>query len=197
MSCGPQCPGFLGNWARVTEILSSKPKPYLEKWKAKWGVLAERKTAASNAIGTAFHKAIETQKYNGLSLRLNRMTDVFFAWASEHRLVIKESELHVWSEKHRYHGTLDAIGFVDGGPEYILLDYKTSRKIYPEMALQLAAYANAYEEMTGVKLKRGVIVLVSKDKPNHKLTVKEYKLDKLKFREFLQRKKDMEAQIGC
>ncbi len=63
----------------------------------------------------------------------------------------------------------------------------------PDMALQLSAYARAYEEMTGVKLKRGIIVLVSKDKPKHKLTVKEYKLDKLKFREFLQRKKDMEA----
>ena len=160
--------------------------------KIKWGVLAERKTAAANAIGTAFHAAID-----GAVMPLARVRKMWDIWrglgGDLQSFKSIKSELHVWSTLHKYHGTFDAIGTLGISPELILFDWKTSAKIYPGMALQLAAYANAYEEMTGVKLKRGIIVLVSKDKPDHKLIVKEYKLDKLKFREFLQRKKEMEA----
>jgi hypothetical protein len=42
---------------------------------------------------------------------------------------------------HGYAGTLDAIVRIAG--ETWLLDYKTSKGVYPETALQLAAYANA------------------------------------------------------
>jgi CRISPR/Cas system-associated exonuclease Cas4 (RecB family) len=52
------------------------------------------------------------------------------------------------------------------------------------MALQLSAYAEAYNEMYGTKIKTGLIVHVDKYHP-HKLTVKEFKLGKRVFKKFL------------
>ncbi len=53
----------------------------------------------------------------------------------------------VISRRHRYMGTFDLIATLErwpGGPARVLLDVKTSRSgIYPEVALQLAAYRHA------------------------------------------------------
>jgi hypothetical protein len=51
------------------------------------------------------------------------------------------AEEMVISVRDRYAGTLDAIARIDGITW--LLDYKTSKGVYPETALQLAAYAGA------------------------------------------------------
>ncbi len=66
-----------------------------------------------------------------------------------------------------------------------LVDWKTSSRIYPDMDLQLVAYAQAYKEQTGVELKQGLIVQVSKDKPHFKLTTKVFKLGKRPLNRFL------------
>lgn len=67
----------------------------------------------------------------------------------------------------------------------IVTDWKTSARIYPDMDLQLVAYAQAYKEQTGIELKQGMIVHVSKDKPDFKLTVKVFKLGKRPLKRFL------------
>ena len=55
-----------------------------------------------------------------------------------------ESEAAVWSDTHGFAGTLDAIILVDG--EAIILDYKTGASgIWPDVGIQLNAYANADE----------------------------------------------------
>lgn len=53
----------------------------------------------------------------------------------------KMSEATVYSPRESYAGTLDAIFRV--GARTILCDYKTGKGIYPDVALQLAAYAHA------------------------------------------------------
>ena len=60
-----------------------------------------------------------------------------------------------WSDSYQYAGSFDAImrlrlnerGDLDqhGEPADILVDYKTSKRIYPDVALQLAAYRHADE----------------------------------------------------
>lgn len=67
----------------------------------------------------------------------------------------------------------------------MVIDWKTSSRIYPDMDLQLVAYARAYEEQTGIKIEGGMIVHVSKDKPHFKLTTKIFKLGKRPFNKFL------------
>ena len=51
------------------------------------------------------------------------------------------AEASVFNIKQRYAGTLDAIAIV-GGRRYII-DLKTGKGVYPEVALQLAAYRHA------------------------------------------------------
>lgn len=52
------------------------------------------------------------------------------------------AEATVWSREWGYAGTLDLIADIDGYGR-CLLDWKTSKGIYGEVALQLAAYVNA------------------------------------------------------
>jgi hypothetical protein len=51
------------------------------------------------------------------------------------------SEATVYSPAESYAGTLDAV--VKIGGRTLLVDYKTGKDIYPDVALQLAAYAHA------------------------------------------------------
>lgn len=179
----------------VTTILSGRPKPWLDKWREKWGARAERKTACAKAVGTAFHLAAEAlAKNEGVEELPNRrllgMLRVFDAWVVASGVKIKETELHVVSKEHKYAGTFDAVGTLPGSKRLVLFDWKTSAGIYPDMELQLAAYAQAYKEQTGIEIKKGVIVLVSKAKPDHRLIVKEYKLGKRPIKAFLKRLED-------
>lgn len=186
---GKPCPS-------VTEILGARPKPWLTAWRDKWGVLAIRKTVCANAVGTAFHSGAErlSKKEDVLypaNRRLAKMLERIEEWLVAEGFIPKHTELHVISRKHWYHGTLDAIGtIIRYGNTLVLIDYKSSSGIYPEMAEQLAAYAQAYFEETGIKITRGIIVHVSKDKPHHKLTMKEYKLGKRVLNKFLKRLKE-------
>jgi CRISPR/Cas system-associated exonuclease Cas4 (RecB family) len=171
----------------VTTIMSAQPKPWLQAWRDKWGILAERKMKAASNVGTEFHKCVdeylESGVYNAKSRRLEGMMESFMDWSGCIDGIIDSTELKVISKIHKYSGTLDAVGRIGG--KRVVIDWKTSSKIYPEMALQLAAYAQAYKEQTGVEIKEGLIVHVSKDKPHHKLTTKSFKLGKRVFKQFL------------
>jgi hypothetical protein len=65
----------------------------------------------------------------------------FDAFVAEQRPGWLASEQTVYSCRYGYAGTLDAIATLHG--RVVLLDAKTGRGVYPEVALQLAAYAHA------------------------------------------------------
>lgn len=188
----------------VTTVMGAEPKPWLQAWYEKWGLLAYRKTRLASAIGTEFHRCVEswldtgtytvtapavwvsdTAGYTATSCipRIEGMMRSFVGWAMSIDGEVHRTELTVVSRVHTYSGTLDAVGTLDGKP--IIFDWKTSSRIYPEMALQLSAYAEAYREETGHAVGRGIIVHVSKDKPHHKVTTKMFKLGKRVFKKFL------------
>lgn len=66
-----------------------------------------------------------------------QMVNVWNEWSSEHDVKPIVSEATVWSDMHGYAGTLDGIWEVDG--VRYLLDVKSSRNIYDEHMMQLAA----------------------------------------------------------
>lgn len=178
----------------VSTITGSEEKPWLTAWRDKWGYLAERKTAVASKIGTEFHRCVEEYLDDGcflvdcnLSLNMQKrvegMVKSFIEWAKTVNGDIHNTELKVISRKYAYSGTLDAVGTFAG--KAMIYDWKTSSRIYPDMDLQLAAYAQAYREQTGIVLKEGLIVHVSKDKPNFKLTTKVFKLGKRPLNRFL------------
>jgi len=73
-------------------------------------------------------------------------------------------------EKEREKGSATAAeGGVSkaGKPRVVVLDWKTSNATYNEYALQIAAYAKAYEEMTGVEVAEAWIVRFDKLKARY------------------------------
>ena len=73
------------------------------------------------------------------------------------------AEQVVYSEEHRYAGTFDGIGSL--GDSLVVLDWKTSNRAYPEMGLQVAAYAKAFTEMHKLPISEAWIIRISKDLP--------------------------------
>jgi hypothetical protein len=62
------------------------------------------------------------------------------------KLEVRHTEVSLASEKHKFGGTLDAIGIVNGSNGLALIDWKTSNSIYPDYLYQLAAYQLLWEE---------------------------------------------------
>ena len=146
------------------------------------------------AVGTAFHDCVEQyldtgtftakmEKYSSCIPRVVGMMESWIDWAVNVDGTIDHTELKVVSKVHKYSGTFDAVGQIDNALR--LIDWKTSSRIYNDFELQLAAYAQAYKEQTGVDVRVGLIVHVSKDKPQFKLTTKEFKLGKRVLAKFL------------
>lgn len=67
----------------------------------------------------------------------------------------------LWSPTYGYVGTADLIAKVNG--ILSVLDWKTSKAIYPEYNLQTAAYSNAYMEEFGSVIQDRYVVNIKKD----------------------------------
>ncbi|MBW2562076.1 MAG: hypothetical protein JRE40_14655 [Deltaproteobacteria bacterium] len=70
----------------------------------------------------------------------------YLAWRDTTALDIIAQEMHLVSSRYRYGGTPDAIGLVDDEDGLCLLDWKTSKDIYPEYLIQCIAYKQLWEE---------------------------------------------------
>jgi len=82
-------------------------------------------------------------------------------WLRDHEIRPVEVERRIYSRRHKYSGTLDKLALVDG--ELSLVDWKTGKDIYPEYWFQTAAYQAAFEEETGEKIRRRIIVRLDKE----------------------------------
>lgn len=91
------------------------------------------------------------------------------------RLKIFCTEKAVFSEKYRFAGSVDAIAMIcdeNGDPDpskVVVIDWKTSKQVYSEYGMQVAAYAKAYEEMTGTQVTHGWVVRFSKEKADYSI----------------------------
>lgn len=109
----------------VTTIMAVAEKPWLKVWRERWGVLAERKMKIASAIGTEFHRCIETwletKRYTvmapdsdgyimpSLIPRIEGMMKSWLMWAESIDGIVHHTELSVISRKYKYSGTLDCI----------------------------------------------------------------------------------------
>jgi hypothetical protein len=73
----------------------------------------------------------------------------FHKWQKEYEFELKETEHTVWSD-YKYAGTLDCVARLKG--KLYVVDFKSSKAIYDDYLMQIAAYKNAYEERTGVMI---------------------------------------------
>lgn len=81
--------------------------------------------------------------------------NAFLQWVEKHDVKFVATERKVYSRIFKYSGTFDLLAYVDG--KLTLVDYKTSKRVYPEYFLQSSAYVWAYEEEQRYLVEKGVI----------------------------------------
>ncbi len=122
---------------------------------------------AAADFGTQAHVLLE-QHIQGLEPEIPpefvQVLDNFTTWRRRERLDIHLAETMVYSAKYRYAGTMDALAY--RGDLLVALDWKTSNGLYPEYALQVAAYAKAMEEMGGKPVSEAWVVRLGKREPD-------------------------------
>jgi len=121
---------------------------------------AEKDAAAD--IGTRMHAWIEDfvmGRAKPVDPSLAKPTEAFLSWFNDHHVVPVLSESAVYSYKG-YAGTLDMVAKVDGF--LTVVDFKSSKGIYPEMIMQLASYHHAHQEMSGDVCPSGIILRLDK-----------------------------------
>jgi hypothetical protein len=155
----------------VTTILSRfKESGALMFWAWKQGTegkdFRETSKAAADA-GTLAHDMVEHDIYgqefdlSGYSEEIKKKAqgafEAYKEWKRQTNLQIAEAEMPLVSKAHGFGGTLDAI--IVGG-QLSLGDWKTSRSIYADYLLQLAAYDILWSEnFPGRKLEGGFHLL--------------------------------------
>ena len=120
----------------------------------------ERQKAAD--IGTAAHDWLESYWHSVVRKTdcpelpeegpVRNCVDAALIWIKDHDMKPILFERPFYSRKYKFTGKEDFVGLVDG--ELAIIDYKSSKAIYPETALQTAAYAKMYEEEFGTPVAR-------------------------------------------
>lgn len=129
----------LANWQPLAERDPQAAIDYLKQ-------TPRRTTKEAADIGTAAHGIFESL---ALGEPLGNITDALLPYAAQFSNFLDTvqpeylaTEDTVWSEKHGYAGSFDALMRIQG--ERCWADNKTTRSgVYPEVALQLSAYSHA------------------------------------------------------
>ena len=178
----------------VTTILDkTSDKTALIAWRKRVGEAeANRVSKESAGLGTKVHDALEKHILGEEVTFGNNMVSVMAKDMSE--LMINEGFANideVWGTEigliapGLYAGTTDCIGVHNG--QDAIIDFKTSKKIKKEewiedYYLQCCAYALAHNEMYNTNIKKGVILMVSRD---------------IKFKEFKNGTVKVQLQGSC
>jgi hypothetical protein len=174
-----------------TTVLSCLSKPALIHWSAdeerkgiidcynrnadipeKFFYLTKRDTAAT--VGSCAHWMCEgfLKKFNpsfasdieeNLVNKAYESFRKFKSWWEESEFEVVESEVQMVSETLKAGGTADIISRDQQG-RLVLVDLKTNKKIYKkDMGLQMSCYKMLYEETTGKKIDRCILVRIGKE----------------------------------
>jgi genome maintenance exonuclease 1 len=173
----------------VTTVLDkTSDKTALIAWRKRVGdAEANRVSKESAGLGTKVHNALE-QYILGEDYEIKGNNFVSILARDMTNLMINEGFTgvdEVWGTEigliapGLYAGTTDCVG-MHGGEEAII-DFKTSKKIKPakwvqDYFLQCCAYAMAHNEMYGTNIRKGVILMVSRD-----VELKEYVIEGEEF----------------
>ena len=135
----------------VTTILGVLNKPALVPWANKLGLQgidSSKYVDEKATIGTLAHQMIAdylrgkstgTEEYSKVQIdQAENAVLAFFEWEKNHPIQPVFIEEPMVSEEYKFGGTIDCLGYVNG--ELWLIDFKTSRGIFPEMLIQVVAY---------------------------------------------------------
>jgi CRISPR/Cas system-associated exonuclease Cas4 (RecB family) len=168
----------------ITTILSETlPTPMaLKNWLGEVGnEVANRKLNAAGEKGTLIHNTCESllkgekvnlvetfpakNKFDIANAEKDKKCVIgFINWINEVQPILKKhSDIEFTiASKDGYAGTVDLFCYIKnkkGKEEPWIIDFKTSASVYDSHKFQITAYQKAYEEMTGIKAKRGILHL--------------------------------------
>lgn len=157
----------------VTYILSYFPKgKFFENWIKDVGHNSDIIARKAADEGTETHKAIEDflngeeivwiNEYGraNYSLTVWQMILRFADFWNTVKPKLIATEQHIFSDQYQYAGTIDLVVEIDG--KIWLLDIKTSNSLHTSYDLQLAAYAQAWNENFDTHIEQtGIIWLKS------------------------------------
>jgi hypothetical protein len=145
---------------------------FFETWLKDVGHNADVIARKAADEGTQVHDTIEKylkgekiqwlneEGYSNYSMDVWKLILKFHDFWTTHKPTLIESEIHLFSDQYKYAGTCDLVVEIDN--IRWLLDIKTSNSIHTSMDLQLAAYAQAWNETFEEKIeKTGIIWLKS------------------------------------
>jgi hypothetical protein len=90
----------------------------------------------------------------------NNSITAFENWVADNDIHFLSSEEKIYSRTDHYAGTLDCAAVVNGS--LCIIDWKTSKAIYPEYHLQNAAYAKAWEDIHGGPVLQTLVLRLDK-----------------------------------
>lgn len=166
----------------ATTVIKLLNKPFLMKWSNIMGFKRKKIEdilEESSMLGIAVHYAIEQmlleKKFPDDFMKhlkrdvVMRHLGHFLTWRkSKEELIVDFVEGEFSSEK--YGGTIDLFAKVDG--KHTIVDFKTSKKFYSTMFLQLGAYVQLLEEQ-GKTVDQVMIVRVNIDRCSEKIMTRE------------------------
>jgi len=183
----------------ITSVTSHHNKDIFVKWRKKVGdAEADRITRQSTSRGTDTHTLTEAYLYNRELPEVQPLSQMLFKiYKSELNKISKVHALEgsLYSKELGIAGTVDCIAEYNG--ELAIIDFKTSKKPKPRKwvdhyFVQCMAYGCMLYEMTGIAVKKLVIIMTCEN--GESIVYEEY--DKKKYikllteyiREFIQSK---------
>lgn len=161
--------GTPGSLPSVTTILAVRNKPGIQAWRDRIGAeKADQHRDTRAALGSRVHKICE-DIINGRGVGLS--PDVLPYVEGFERFITKYAPSHTQPEVFLEHplgyaGSADLVCTIDG--VLWIIDYKTSKRISADYALQLVAYQQAYLAMTGKLARRAVLHLTTEIKRGYR-----------------------------
>lgn len=155
----------------ITSVISNYKKDFFNKWRERVGVEeADKITRKATSRGTDMHTLVENYLLNAPELPTVQPLSQHLFYIAKPALNrinnIYALEGSLYSEFLGIAGTVDCIAEFDG--ELSIIDFKTSAKPKPRewiegYFVQCCAYACMLHEMTGLSVKKFVIIMACED----------------------------------
>ena len=149
--------------AGTLELTENNASMFLKEAKKQHKELKEKSAELGSEVHNLIEVYLKNQNIAGLlsgNPKLVIPFEAFKNWQSTYKFKLVNSEHIVWSIDG-FAGTLDCVAELNG--KLYLVDFKTSNAIYDEYIMQVAAYAHAYEERTGLKFAGWGILRLGKE----------------------------------
>ena len=155
----------------ITSVISNYKKDFFNKWRERVGVEeADKITRQATSRGTDMHTLVENYLLNASELPTVQPLSQHLFYLAKPTLDrinnIYALEGSLFSEYLGIAGTVDCIAEFDG--ELSIIDFKTSKKPKPRewidgYFVQCCAYACMLHELTGLSVKKFVIIMACED----------------------------------